>query len=51
VILLQKRYTPEEMLGIIGYTDIVIGMRLHSLIMAAARKIRLLRRKKPSMLQ
>jgi polysaccharide pyruvyl transferase CsaB len=33
--LLGERYTPQEMMALLGEMDLVIGMRLHSLILAA----------------
>ena len=35
VTVLKGKYRPAEMLGLIGKCDIVVGMRLHSLIFAA----------------
>ncbi|MCD6573705.1 MAG: polysaccharide pyruvyl transferase CsaB [Thermoplasmata archaeon] len=37
--ILSNTYNPQELLGIIGRTDMVIGMRLHSLIFAAATNV------------
>jgi polysaccharide pyruvyl transferase CsaB len=34
-VMLSRQYTPDEMLGIISKFSALIGMRLHSLIMAA----------------
>lgn len=34
--ILEGHYSPIEMLGVIGHMDMVVGMRLHALIMAAA---------------
>lgn len=39
VVILDRVCTPYEMMGIIGQLDIMVGMRLHSLIMAAAQCI------------
>lgn len=39
IFVLQQHYTPQEMMGIIGETAMMVGMRLHALIMAAARSI------------
>jgi len=38
-IVLSGEYTPEELMGIIERMDLVIGMRLHSLIFAAAMNV------------
>lgn len=35
VKIIQGEYTPNEIMGIIGRMDLMIGMRLHSLILAA----------------
>ncbi|MCX6645746.1 MAG: polysaccharide pyruvyl transferase CsaB, partial [bacterium] len=35
VVVLKGKYRPAEMLGLIGKCDLVVGMRLHSLIFAA----------------
>ncbi len=37
--VLQRACTPKEMMGLIGAMHIVIGMRLHSLIMAATNNV------------
>ena len=34
-VILEKKYTPRELIGIIGKLELLIGMRLHSLIFAA----------------
>ncbi len=39
VKLITGEYTPQEMLGIISRMDMMIGMRLHSLILAAGRGV------------
>jgi len=39
VKILEKQCTPKEMMGIIGEMNFVIGMRLHSLIMAATNSV------------
>src|SRR5690606_35725486 len=36
ISILKKELTPKEMMGVIGAMHLVVGMRLHSLIMAAA---------------
>ena len=36
VVVLQKNYTPLETMGILKNVDMIVGMRLHSLIMGAA---------------
>lgn len=36
VVVLEHAYSPMEMQGIIGSLDLIVGMRLHSLIMAAS---------------
>ena len=36
VVVLQKNYTPLETMGILKNADMIVGMRLHSLIMGAA---------------
>jgi len=35
VKILNSNYTPQEMMGIIGRMDMVVGMRFHSLVLAA----------------
>ncbi|MCX6645081.1 MAG: polysaccharide pyruvyl transferase family protein, partial [bacterium] len=35
VVVVKGKYRPAEMLGLIGKCDLVVGMRLHSLIFAA----------------
>jgi polysaccharide pyruvyl transferase WcaK-like protein len=35
--VLQGQYSPLEMQGIIGQMDLIVGMRLHALIMAASQ--------------
>lgn len=37
--IITGRYTPQEVMGILGKMDMVIGMRLHSLILAAAMSV------------
>lgn len=37
--LIQGEYTPQEIMGILGRMDMVIGMRFHSLIFAAVMNI------------
>ena len=37
--ILDKRYTPTQILGIIGRFDIMLSMRLHSLIFAAVQNV------------
>ncbi|MEW6279354.1 MAG: polysaccharide pyruvyl transferase CsaB, partial [Candidatus Eremiobacterota bacterium] len=37
--VLGSAYSPRELMGILACTDLVLGMRLHALIMAAARGI------------
>lgn len=37
--VLTKRYTPAEMLGIVGRVDAMVSMRLHTLIFAAVKNI------------
>lgn len=39
VTVLERELNPKEMMGIIGSTDMIIGMRLHALIMAAAQNV------------
>ncbi len=39
VMIVQGRYRPAEALGVIGKCDLVVGMRLHSLIFAANRGV------------
>lgn len=39
VVVLEERYSPTEMQGLIGLMDIMVGMRLHSLIMAATQYV------------
>jgi len=39
VMVMKGKYRPAEMLGVIGKCDIVVGMRLHSLIFAANRGV------------
>ncbi|MCD5411183.1 MAG: polysaccharide pyruvyl transferase CsaB [Clostridiales bacterium] len=34
-VILEKKYAPSELIGIIGNLEMLIGMRLHSLIFAA----------------
>lgn len=38
-VVLSKHYGPEEILSIIGQLDLLIGMRLHSLVFAAIAKV------------
>ena len=37
--IITQRCTPEETMGLLGRMDLVIGMRLHSLILAAAMNV------------
>jgi polysaccharide pyruvyl transferase CsaB len=37
--VLQGRYAPVEMHSLIGALDLIVGMRLHALIMAAANRV------------
>ena len=37
--ILQAKYTAEEIMGIIGKLEMMVAMRLHSLIYAATRKV------------
>lgn len=37
--VLTRRYTPAEMMGIVGRVDVMVSMRLHTLIFAAVRNI------------
>jgi polysaccharide pyruvyl transferase CsaB len=37
--LLEGDYTPEELQGFIGMMDLIVGMRLHSLILAATMNV------------
>ncbi|HDS31201.1 MAG TPA: hypothetical protein ENN67_09175, partial [Firmicutes bacterium] len=37
--VVKGKYSPSEMLGLIGKFDLVVGMRLHSLIFAANRAV------------
>ena len=39
VTVLERALSPKEMMGIIGSTHVIIGMRLHALIMAAAQNV------------
>lgn len=39
VVVLQGNYGPLEMQGIIGQMDLIVGMRLHALIMAASMAV------------
>lgn len=39
VKIITGGYTPQELMGILGKMDMVIGMRLHSLILAAAMSV------------
>lgn len=39
VRILRSPLSPAEMMGLIGRLDLVVGMRLHALIMAAARGV------------
>lgn len=39
ITVLEKELNPKEMMGIIGSIDMIIGMRLHALIMAAAQNV------------
>ncbi|MFI3174703.1 MAG: polysaccharide pyruvyl transferase CsaB [Bacillota bacterium] len=40
--ILKKRYKPNEILGIIGLMDVVLGMRLHALLFSAQKKVPIL---------
>ena len=37
--ILKNRYTPSEMMGIVGRVDVMVSMRLHTLIFAAVKNI------------
>lgn len=37
--VLTRRYTPSEMMGIVGRVDVMVSMRLHTLIFAAVKNI------------
>ena len=37
--ILMKKYTPAEILGIVGRVDAMVSMRLHTLIFAAVKNI------------
>lgn len=37
--ILTKRYTPAEMMGIVGRVDVMVSMRLHTLIFAAVKNV------------
>ena len=39
VVVLEEQYSPTEMQAIIAYMDMMVGMRLHALIMAASQAI------------
>ncbi len=39
VAMLHEQLSPQEMLGLIGRLDMVVAMRLHAVIMAAARGV------------
>jgi polysaccharide pyruvyl transferase WcaK-like protein len=39
VVTLEDTLAPEEMLGVLGRLDLMVGMRLHALIMAAAMAV------------
>jgi polysaccharide pyruvyl transferase CsaB len=39
VMIVKGKYRPAEVLGLIGMCDLVVGMRLHSLIFAAAQGV------------
>lgn len=39
VTVLERALSPKEMMGVIGATHLIIGMRLHALIMAAAQNV------------
>ena len=39
VHIITREYKPQEIMGILGKMDMVIGMRLHSLILAAAMSV------------
>lgn len=40
--IMQKRYTPSQILGIVGCFDIMLSMRLHTLIFAAVKNVPML---------
>ncbi len=40
--MLKKRYTPSEILGLVGCFDLMISMRLHTLIFAAVKNVPML---------
>ena len=40
--MFKKRYTPSEILGIVGRFDLMISMRLHTLIFAAVKNVPML---------
>ncbi|WP_250277926.1 polysaccharide pyruvyl transferase CsaB [[Clostridium] colinum] len=37
--ILQQSYKPDEILGIIGQTKLILGMRLHTLLFSASKKV------------
>ncbi|WP_437592413.1 polysaccharide pyruvyl transferase family protein [Sorangium sp. So ce1000] len=37
--VLRRRYTPQQILGLVGHLELVVGMRLHFLIFSALREI------------
>ncbi|WP_437281166.1 polysaccharide pyruvyl transferase family protein [Sorangium sp. So ce375] len=37
--VLRRRYTPQQILGLVGHLEFVVGMRLHFLIFSALREI------------
>ncbi|MEZ0375248.1 MAG: polysaccharide pyruvyl transferase CsaB [Candidatus Sericytochromatia bacterium] len=39
VLVLEGSYSPTQMQGIIGRMDLIVGMRLHALIMAASQHV------------
>ncbi len=39
VTVLERALSPKEMMGVIGSTHVIIGMRLHALIMAASQNV------------
>lgn len=39
VVILRENYTPEEIISITKNFDLIVGMRLHSLIMAAVARV------------
>jgi len=39
VVVLEQAFSPVEMQGLIGQLDLMVGMRLHALIMAASQSV------------